>query len=163
MPIFPICSINCSCCRVRTPPLRTASSSWSAWTPAAANRGTAAERSPRSASLPVSGARCIQAAAGHAAARQATVHPGFRSPRRLNPCFSPVTHRAAGDALASLSLNNYVEMRHKTASRSWLLRKKLDNLMAALMPGTWIPQYSMVSAWWKHGMIEFLRVWGHRS
>ena len=52
----------------------------------------------------------------------------------------------AGDALAQLSLANYVEMRHKTATYSHLLRKRLDSIMATLMPSSWIPLYSMVRA-----------------
>ena len=50
-----------------------------------------------------------------------------------------------GDALAELSLANYVEMRHKTATRTYALRKKIDEVLSALMPGSWIPLYSMVS------------------
>lgn len=51
----------------------------------------------------------------------------------------------AGEALSNLSLENYVEMRAKTASRAFLLRKRLEGLLQTLMPGTWIPQYSMVA------------------
>jgi kynurenine 3-monooxygenase len=53
--------------------------------------------------------------------------------------------KPAGDALAKLSLDNYIEMRHKTASAAFLLRKRLEALLHTLMPNTWIPQYSMVS------------------
>lgn len=50
-----------------------------------------------------------------------------------------------GDAIARLSLDNYVEMRHKTASPLFLLRKQFENLLHAVMPETWIPLYSMVA------------------
>lgn len=48
------------------------------------------------------------------------------------------------DALAQLSLDNYVEMRHKTASKSWLLRRQIDGVLNALLP-SWMPLYSMVA------------------
>lgn len=55
------------------------------------------------------------------------------------------SRKPAGDALAKLSLENYVEMRHKTAVKSWLVRRKLDALLATLLPSSWIPLYSMVA------------------
>lgn len=55
------------------------------------------------------------------------------------------SRKPACDALAQLSLDNYVEMRHKTASRGWLVRRRLDGLLAALFPRSWVPLYSMVA------------------
>ena len=60
------------------------------------------------------------------------------------PAFAE-SRRPAGDALGQLSLDNYVEMRHKTASPAWLLRKRLDGLLNWLFPTTWIPLYGMVA------------------
>lgn len=55
------------------------------------------------------------------------------------------TRKPQTDALAQLSLENYVEMRHKTAVKAWLLRRKVDSLFSALAPASWIPLYSMVA------------------
>lgn len=55
------------------------------------------------------------------------------------------TRKPETDALAELSLNNYVEMRHKTASPLFLLRKRIEGVLEALLPSTWVPQYSMVA------------------
>jgi kynurenine 3-monooxygenase len=49
------------------------------------------------------------------------------------------------DALAQLSLENYIEMRHKTAVKAWLVRRKVDGLLSALLPRSWVPLYSMVA------------------
>jgi len=49
------------------------------------------------------------------------------------------------DAIVQLSLENYVEMRAKVASMSFLLKKKVDGLLNALLPSVWIPQYTMVA------------------
>lgn len=51
----------------------------------------------------------------------------------------------AGKALADLSLNNYIEMRAKTASKGFLFRKQVEGLLQTLFPSLWIPQYSMVA------------------
>ena len=40
---------------------------------------------------------------------------------------------------------NYVEMRDLVAKRSFLMRKKLDNLLYWLMPSVWIPLYTSVT------------------
>jgi kynurenine 3-monooxygenase len=53
--------------------------------------------------------------------------------------------RPATDALADLSLDNYVEMRHKTATWEFALRKRVDAALTYWFPGYWIPLYSMVS------------------
>ncbi len=49
------------------------------------------------------------------------------------------------DALSVLAYNNFLEMRDKVASRSFLIRKKVENLLAGLFPGKFIPLYTMVS------------------
>lgn len=53
--------------------------------------------------------------------------------------------KPAGDALAKLSLDNYVEMRAKTASAAFLLRKRFEAGLHWLAPSSWIPQYTMVA------------------
>jgi kynurenine 3-monooxygenase len=49
------------------------------------------------------------------------------------------------DALASLALQNFIEMRDKTASRSFRAKKKLDHLLEAALPGIYLPLYTMVT------------------
>jgi kynurenine 3-monooxygenase len=49
------------------------------------------------------------------------------------------------DALADLALENFLEMRDKTASRSFRAKKKLDHLLEAALPGTYLPLYTMVT------------------
>jgi kynurenine 3-monooxygenase len=48
------------------------------------------------------------------------------------------------DALADLAIQNFIEMRDKTASRTFRAKKKLDFLEAAL-PGVYLPLYTMVT------------------
>jgi kynurenine 3-monooxygenase len=49
------------------------------------------------------------------------------------------------DALADLAIQNFVEMRDKTASRVFRAKKKLDHVFEALLPGIYLPLYSMVT------------------
>jgi kynurenine 3-monooxygenase len=49
------------------------------------------------------------------------------------------------DALADLALENFIEMRDKTASRTFRAKKKLDHLLEAALPGTYLPLYTMVT------------------
>ncbi|HEX4824750.1 MAG TPA: NAD(P)/FAD-dependent oxidoreductase [Candidatus Polarisedimenticolaceae bacterium] len=49
------------------------------------------------------------------------------------------------DAVADLALANFVEMRDKTASKAFLLGKKLEKLLARVFPGRFVPLYYMVS------------------
>src|SRR5437868_8253490 len=49
------------------------------------------------------------------------------------------------DALADLAVENFVEMRDKTASRAFRAKKKLDHLLEALLPGIYLPLYTMVT------------------
>jgi len=49
------------------------------------------------------------------------------------------------DALADLAIGNFIEMRDKTASRTFRAKKKLDHLLEAAMPGVYLPLYTMVT------------------
>ena len=49
------------------------------------------------------------------------------------------------DALADLAVENFIEMRDKTASRAFRAKKKLDHLLEGLLPGTYLPLYTMVT------------------
>jgi kynurenine 3-monooxygenase len=49
------------------------------------------------------------------------------------------------DALADLAVQNFIEMRDKTASRVFRAKKKLDHLLEGLLPETYLPLYAMVT------------------
>ena len=49
------------------------------------------------------------------------------------------------DALADLAVHNFVEMRDKTASKAFRAKKKLDHLLEGLLPGIYLPLYTMVT------------------
>ncbi|MGI8481484.1 MAG: FAD-dependent oxidoreductase [Chthoniobacterales bacterium] len=49
------------------------------------------------------------------------------------------------DALANLAIENFIEMRDKTASRTFRAKKKLDHLLEGLLPGMYLPLYTMVT------------------
>lgn len=49
------------------------------------------------------------------------------------------------DALADLAIDNFIEMRDKTASRTFRAKKKLDHFLEAALPGIYLPLYTMVS------------------
>ena len=49
------------------------------------------------------------------------------------------------DALADLALENFIEMRDKTASRTFRAKKKLDHFLEAALPGFYLPLYTMVT------------------
>ena len=49
------------------------------------------------------------------------------------------------DALADLAIENFVEMRDKTASKTFLLGKRVEKLLAKVLPGWFIPLYYMVT------------------
>jgi kynurenine 3-monooxygenase len=53
--------------------------------------------------------------------------------------------KANADALADLALENFIEMRDKTASRAFRAKKKLDHLLEAALPGIYLPLYTMVT------------------
>ncbi len=50
-----------------------------------------------------------------------------------------------GDAIATLALNNFVEMRDKVADTTFLLQKKIEAQFSAKYPDKWTPAYSMVT------------------
>jgi kynurenine 3-monooxygenase len=49
------------------------------------------------------------------------------------------------DALADLAVANFIEMRDKTASKSFRAKKKLDHWLEAALPGVYLPLYTMVT------------------
>jgi kynurenine 3-monooxygenase len=49
------------------------------------------------------------------------------------------------DALATLSVENFLELRDKVRSRKLTAKKKVDLLLASLLPGTWLPLYTLIS------------------
>ena len=49
------------------------------------------------------------------------------------------------DALAALAIGNFIEMRDKTASKTFRAKKKLDHLLEAALPGIYLPLYTMVT------------------
>ena len=49
------------------------------------------------------------------------------------------------DALADLAVDNFIEMRDKTASRKFRAKKKLDHLLEGALPGVYLPLYTMVT------------------
>ena len=49
------------------------------------------------------------------------------------------------DALADLAIDNFIEMRDKTASRAFRAKKKLDHFLEAVLPGIYSPLYTMVT------------------
>lgn len=49
------------------------------------------------------------------------------------------------DALADLAVQNFVEMRDKTASKSFRTKKKLDHFLEGILPGIYLPLYTMVT------------------
>src|SRR5260370_865558 len=49
------------------------------------------------------------------------------------------------DALADLAVENFIEMRDKTASRTFRAKKKLDHLLEGLLSGIYLPLYTMVT------------------
>jgi kynurenine 3-monooxygenase len=49
------------------------------------------------------------------------------------------------DALADLALGNFIEMRDKTASKTFRAKKKLDHFLEGALPGIYLPLYTMVT------------------
>ncbi len=60
-----------------------------------------------------------------------------------------------GDAIADLSLRNFVEMRDLVADPKFLLRKKIEGRLQAMHPDQWLPLYSQV----KFSDIEYKDAW----
>jgi kynurenine 3-monooxygenase len=61
--------------------------------------------------------------------------------------FAEYFHRRKenADALADLAVQNFIEMRDKTASRTFRAKKKLDHWLEAALPGIYLPLYTMVT------------------
>ena len=53
--------------------------------------------------------------------------------------------KANADALADLAVENFIEMRDKTASPVFRAKKKLDHFLEGALPGRYLPLYAMVS------------------
>src|SRR5438445_7442097 len=68
-------------------------------------------------------------------------------PQDRQRAFAGYFHRRKenADALADLALQNFIEMREKTASRAFRAKKKLDHFLEAALPGIYIPLYTMVT------------------
>ncbi|MFZ1220092.1 MAG: NAD(P)/FAD-dependent oxidoreductase [Chthoniobacterales bacterium] len=49
------------------------------------------------------------------------------------------------DALADLAVENFIEMRDKTASKRFRAKKKLDHWLEGVLPGIYLPLYTMVT------------------
>jgi len=49
------------------------------------------------------------------------------------------------DALANLAIGNFIEMRDKTASKTFRAKKKLDHVLEAALRGIYLPLYTMVT------------------
>jgi kynurenine 3-monooxygenase len=49
------------------------------------------------------------------------------------------------DAIADLAVNNFIEMRERTADPKFLLQKKIEAKLHENHPGKWIPAYSQVT------------------
>jgi kynurenine 3-monooxygenase len=49
------------------------------------------------------------------------------------------------DAIADMALDNFIEMRDHTASKVFLMKKKLSHAMHRAFPNTFVPLYNMVS------------------
>lgn len=50
-----------------------------------------------------------------------------------------------GNAIIDLSMDNYIEMRHKTGDPNFLLQKKIEAKFSNLYPEIWTPLYSQVT------------------
>lgn len=53
--------------------------------------------------------------------------------------------KPAGDAIARLALNNFIEMRDLVDDPNFILQKKIEGRLHSLFPDKWIPLYSMVT------------------
>jgi len=53
--------------------------------------------------------------------------------------------RANAEAIAQLAKENFIEMRDKVGSRSFLLARKLEHGIEKVLPGTYLSRYEMVS------------------
>ena len=56
-----------------------------------------------------------------------------------------ILRKPDGDAIATLALNNFVEMRDKVADSTFLLQKKIEANFSNKYPDKWTPAYSLVT------------------
>lgn len=68
-------------------------------------------------------------------------------PENRERAFTEYFHRRKenADALADLAVGNFIEMRDKTASKTFRAKKKLDHALEAALPGIYLPLYTMVT------------------
>jgi kynurenine 3-monooxygenase len=68
-------------------------------------------------------------------------------PQDRHRAFAEYFERRKGnaDALADLALENFIEMRDKTTSRTFRAKKKLDHFLEAALRGVYLPLYTMVT------------------
>jgi kynurenine 3-monooxygenase len=68
-------------------------------------------------------------------------------PDNRERAFAEYFHRRKenSDALADLAIGNFIEMRDKTASKTFRAKKKFDHLLEAALPGIYLPLYTMVT------------------
>jgi len=68
-------------------------------------------------------------------------------PENRERAFAEYFHRRKenADALADLAIGNFIEMRDKTASKTFRAKKKLDHALEAALPGKYLPLYTMVT------------------
>ena len=65
-------------------------------------------------------------------------------PAAVLPAFAR-RRKPAGDAIADLALDNFIEMRDRVASPLFLARKKLEKFLSGLFPNAFVPLYDLVS------------------
>jgi len=68
-------------------------------------------------------------------------------PEDRQPAFAEyfVRRKKNADALADLAVQNFIEMRDKTASKAFRGKKKLDHFLEGMLPGIYLPLYTMVT------------------
>jgi len=68
-------------------------------------------------------------------------------PDNLERAFAEYFYRRKenADALADLAIGNFIEMRDKTASKTFRAKRKLDHFLEAALPGIYLPLYTMVT------------------
>src|SRR5947199_9114793 len=71
----------------------------------------------------------------------------FRSADNRERAFAQYFSRRKenADALGDLAIGNFIEMRDKTASKTFRAKKKLDHLLEAALPRIYLPLYTMVT------------------
>jgi kynurenine 3-monooxygenase len=75
---------------------------------------------------------------------EAIARPSSSSLSVLLNRYSETRHPDAS-SMCDLAMYNYIEMRSSVVSTSYLLRKKIDNVLNYFFPKQWIPLYTMVS------------------